>query len=74
MSALFTPGPWQVNGRDPLQICDCDGETRGCAPIADVIKTGDPKPRYVDLANAHLIAAAPDLYSRTCDQITRANP
>lgn len=56
MSAQFTPGPWQVNHSDPEQVCDSDGEGRGCAPIA--VMAGPQKGRR---ANARLIAAAPDL-------------
>lgn len=26
--------PWQQNTTEPAQICDADGVTRGCAPIA----------------------------------------
>jgi hypothetical protein len=55
-----TPGPWQVNHWDHLQVCDSSDE-RGCAPIAHIVKTGEPKPRAEDIANARLIAAAPDL-------------
>jgi small-conductance mechanosensitive channel len=35
-----TKEPWQVNFADPTQICDCDCENRGCAPIA-VMADGD---------------------------------
>lgn len=34
MSAKHTQVPWQVNHRDKSQVCDADGEVRGCAPIA----------------------------------------
>jgi len=56
MSAKHTPGPWQVNSNFASQVCDCDGTSRGCAPIANM--SGTPAERK---ANARLIAAAPDL-------------
>ena len=62
----FTPGPWQVAFRGSLQVCDCDGEVRGCAPIANIVQSHGPKPSAEDRANAHLIAAAPELYE-ACD-------
>jgi hypothetical protein len=34
MSGQHTPEPWQVNHGDKGQVCDADGERRGCAPIA----------------------------------------
>jgi len=52
----FTPGPWQVNHSDPLQVCDTDGDVRGCSPIATT-----HGPRVEAKANARLIAAAPEL-------------
>ena len=54
-----TPGPWQVNSNDPLHVCDADGESRGCSPIAFVQVGNDG--RWTAKANARLIAAAPDL-------------
>ena len=57
MSA-HTPGPWQVNMRDPLQVCDADGDVRGCAPIAKIAAIGSLRECR---ANARLIAAAPML-------------
>jgi hypothetical protein len=51
-----TPGPWQVNHWDKTQVCDADGEVRGCAPIAYC--EGSMAERK---ANARLIAAAPEL-------------
>ncbi len=54
-----TPGPWQVNHNDPLHVCDADGESRGCSPIAFVQVANDG--RWAARANARLIAAAPDL-------------
>lgn len=53
---FFTAGPWQVNHRDKTQVCDSDGEVRGCSPIAYC--EGSMGERT---ANARLIAAAPDL-------------
>jgi hypothetical protein len=55
MGAKHTPGPWQVNHDDPTQVCDADGEVRGCSPIAYcTVGTMDERK-----ANAKLIAAAP---------------
>jgi hypothetical protein len=47
-----TKEPWQVNFSDSTQICDCDGESRGCAPIA-VMADGDDDAE----ANARRIVA-----------------
>jgi hypothetical protein len=52
-----TPGPWQVNHEDPTQVCDADGEVRGCSPIAHCT-VGTMAERK---ANAKLIAAAPEM-------------
>jgi hypothetical protein len=57
-----TPGPWQVNSNDPLHVCDADGESRGCSPIAFVQVGNDG--RWAAKANARLIAAAPELLER----------
>jgi hypothetical protein len=59
MTTNHTPGPWQVNSNDPLHVCDADGESRGCSPIAFVQVGNDG--RWTARANARLIAAAPDL-------------
>jgi hypothetical protein len=59
MTTTHTPGPWQVNSNDPLHVCDADGESRGCSPIAFVQVGNDG--RWTAKANARLIAAAPDL-------------
>lgn len=57
MKTNFTKGPWQINDRDPSQICDSDGDVRGCAPIATVHGTAAEQK-----ANAALIVSAPELY------------
>ena len=57
--AKHTPGPWQVNSRDDHQVCDCDGERRGCSPIAQIVRRFDDA--TTRRANARLIAAAPEL-------------
>jgi hypothetical protein len=62
MSVQHTPGPWQVNSNDPLHVCDADGESRGCSPIAFVQVGNDG--RWTAKANARLIAAAPELLER----------
>lgn len=56
MTTQHTPGPWQINHRAPDQICDADGEVRGCAPIA--IMCGPISERK---ANAALIVRAPEM-------------
>ena len=33
-AALHTPAPWQINHNRPAQVCDADGQVRGCSPIA----------------------------------------
>lgn len=48
-----TKTPWQVNSRDPSQVCDADGEVRGCAPIATMHGTAAEK-----RANAKFIVRA----------------
>lgn len=52
----FTPGPWQINGshiytEDPKR-----------AVIAQVFNPGKSADAYPLIENAHLIAAAPELY------------
>lgn len=54
MTTKHTPGPWQINFRDKRQVCDADGEVRGCSPIAHCVGSGA-------IANARLIASAPAL-------------
>jgi len=56
MSTQHTPGPWQIGNFDPNTVFDCDGEKRGCSPIATMQGTAAERK-----ANARLIAAAPDL-------------
>lgn len=68
MEAKFTPGPWQHNHLDFLQICDADGEVRGCAPIAHIAGGKNGETRAEARANARLIAAAPDM-AETLDWI-----
>jgi hypothetical protein len=59
LSAGFSPGPWEVSGsaRNGLLV---RAEGRVTANLAWSI--GDE----TDEANAHLIAAAPDLYEALC--------
>lgn len=70
MKAKHTPGPWQVKHFNPTEVCDCDGEVRGCSGIA---RTSTNSPMAERLANAKLIAAAPDLLAslRECESILR---
>jgi hypothetical protein len=64
-----TPGPWQVNHRDHFQVCDADGEVRGCSEVA-YCSVGTFAERA---ANACLIAAAPDLLAalQQIDRLSR---
>ena len=64
-----TPGPWAVDGRfvrsdsrKTNPICEC--------PQGGILHTG------VDQANAHLIAAAPDLLAaaKFAESVLKANP
>lgn len=61
----FTPGPWKVNDRYPFWVDGPDG-----GRIVDLEPYGYP---MIDAAraNAHLIAAAPDLYA-ACQAMIRA--
>ena len=70
MKVKHTPGPWQVRHFNPTEVCDCDGEIRGCSGIART-STNSPMPERV--ANAKLIAAAPDLLAalQQCESVLR---
>lgn len=50
-----TSGKLQINHADPLQICDTDGEVRGCAPVARMAEFGSVSERR---ANARRLVAA----------------
>lgn len=57
----WTPGPWHVSNGELLRV-----NTRDSITVAGVHRIGrytggEPNP-YMVLANANLIAAAPDLY------------
>lgn len=65
MATTHTPGPWQVNHADKTQVCDADGVTRGCSPVA-VCLVGKMAERR---ANARLIAAAPALLAALLDLV-----
>ena len=58
MSAKHTPGPWSLSPAEDGVIEAQDGEDFICVAVA-----GNPEAacRQRDLANARLIAAAPDL-------------
>jgi hypothetical protein len=53
MSAAFTPGPWSFDGPPDSRIVWAGGEHRVCFLTSD----------GPNLANARLIASAPDLYA-----------
>lgn len=68
MTTTYTPGPWQVNSFDPLQVCDADGERRGCAPIATTHgRAAEAR------ANARLIASAPALLEALAALVNYSN-
>lgn len=56
MSAAFTPGPWRV-GRAGPNLCPTVGTYQGL--MTAMVTHGDG---HSTQANAHLIAAAPELY------------
>ena len=62
----YTPGPWLSSGREVFvdtryQVCCGRGSVHGCCGEPDV--AGDYfVVATTDEANAHLIAAAPDMY------------
>jgi len=64
MAAKHTPGPWSALRHEPgdtIIIADMDG---GCDDLAEVFYSGRAtvqQPHDEALANARLIAAAPDL-------------
>ncbi len=60
----FTPGPWVHEGRPPNLRVVFAGETPGSRPAPCVLMDGDQE------ANAHLIAAAPDLYEALATLLT----
>jgi len=69
MSAKFTPGPWAVYpGTDGNEICAVDHSPG--LPIRQVIC--GPRRGENWIANAHLIAAAPDMYEALQDLIALA--
>jgi hypothetical protein len=61
----FTPGPWKIGNRSVYSLCaNIDGP--GWTMLASVIVrlTGDEFDHAEGIANAHLIAAAPNLYAK----------
>lgn len=69
MSAKYTPGPWKINKRSwPMtitghihQITNNDRLPSAFVPAWDNPQEGEEDGSEEALANAHLIAAAPDL-------------
>ena len=57
MSAQHTQGPLQHRHLDYLQICDTDGEKRGCAPVARVTGGKNGETRAEARANARRLVA-----------------
>jgi hypothetical protein len=65
MTAQHTPGPWEIKDQ-PEETCQIKGGPQSATVIADVWCTD-----FSDgAANAHLIAAAPDLLE-ACRRIYR---
>lgn len=67
MSAGFTPGPWVVTGHGTIWV-NGDGRDNGVSLVANVFDENGRHKTQRALANAHLIAAAPDLYE-ACERI-----
>lgn len=66
MSAQHTPGPWSVpHFADMLGGCKCgyvfSESQRGMGSICSVVSGGENEEHEQAIANARLIAAAPDL-------------
>jgi hypothetical protein len=59
MKPKFTPGPWELGDEAPLTIYAKDGYAVTGIADADESEGGRPEE---DVANAHLIAAAPEMY------------
>ena len=58
----FTPGPWLVRANEPWVIAKNYGDMKS------VFHVNHPaEPSKTQMANAHLIAAAPDLYHALSD-------
>jgi hypothetical protein len=68
MSTNYTPGPWEING--PNLIQDTHGQF--AAAIASY-RGGERITDNEMLANARLIAAAPDLYEALRAVVVQAN-
>ena len=65
--ALFTPGEWEVNG---LKVCTFPNDPMKTIVICQVF--GSPS-EPENIANARLIAAAPDMYNALKDVIETYN-
>jgi hypothetical protein len=65
----WTPGPWVVEGTASATVA---ARHDGAAEIAEVIATGSMT-HGERRANAHLIAAAPDLYAALADLLSCAS-
>lgn len=60
-----TPGPWQVHPHALYQIVAApfDGPFEKRGRLVAEVSTDDDFPNDTEKANAHLLAAAPDLYA-----------
>lgn len=61
-----TPGPWKPDPVDPLVVMGSDADERVVADCGHAIVMGDEQA----VANAHLIAAAPELLA-ACKEFVR---
>jgi hypothetical protein len=74
----FTPGPWRASVEEPAVTADFRHHdalyagyvNRDTASRTQIARTPASHDREVALANAHLIASAPDLYAalEACEQ------
>ena len=61
METKFTPGPWKIDPMTPLHILQ-EGTERGVASISHFSNVDVEKTYAANIANARLIAAAPEMY------------
>jgi hypothetical protein len=60
----WTPGPWSVEGETVYALTDTGGQNRFWCSVQSVRRADEGEASDAEVrANAHLIAAAPDLYA-----------
>jgi hypothetical protein len=68
MSGAWTPGPWRVNPKAATNVESANGRgVAACGGYYD--NTSNGAYAVENEANAHLIAAAPDLYAALADAL-----